>query len=150
MFDRQNTSYSIDRCARAEACGGPRHQLRVFLLFGIFFVGPAVAQEPPTHAFGNADTPHAEESLFPDALVYPTPWHPDFMSVEPARPRPAVTMTSVAELRQESMPRRIVVLNNNVLRLGEHVILSNGQAWHWGPFPDAFLDARTLSFPMSR
>ena len=110
----------------------------------------AAAQEPSTHAFGNAETPHAEETLFPDASVLPTPWLSDFMSVEPVRPRPAVTMTSVAELRQENLPRRIVVLNNNVLRLGEHVTLSNGQAWHWGPFPDAFLDARTLSFPMSR
>ena len=27
---------------------------------------------------------------------------------------------------------------------------TNGQAWNWSPFPDAYLDARTLSFPMPR
>ena len=33
------------------------------------------------------------------------------------------------------------------LRLGPRFTLSNGQAWNWSPFPDAYLDARTLSFP---
>lgn len=86
----------------------------------------------------------------PDSLAHLSPWSPDFRTMEPIRTRPAVSMTSVVELRQENLPRRIMVIDNNTLRLGEHFNLSNGQAWNWGPYPNAFLDARTLSFPLPR
>ncbi len=106
------------------------------------------AQEP---AFGPADSLRTTtRPILPDTLVHPTPWHPDFMAQERLRTQPAVSMTSVVEIRQENLPRRIVVLDNNTLQLGQYLTLSNGQAWHWGPFLNAFLDARTLSFPLPR
>lgn len=64
--------------------------------------------------------------------------------------RPAVTMTSIRVIPEEALPARIAVQNNNTLRLGPHVVLSNGQASNWGAFPDSYLDARTLSFPSRR
>ena len=68
----------------------------------------------------------------------------------PMKVKPAVSMTSVVVIQKENLPSRITVIDNNTLRLGQHFNLSNGQAWNWSPFPDAFLDARTLSFPMPR
>ena len=56
----------------------------------------------------------------------------------------------VEVIQKENLPSRVTVIDNNSLRLGPHFNLSNGQAWNWSPFPDAFLDARTLSFPMPR
>lgn len=55
---------------------------------------------------------------------------------------------SVVLTPSRNLPGRVMVLDNNTLRLGSHFGLSNGQAWNWGPYPDSFLDARTLSFPM--
>ena len=71
-------------------------------------------------------------------------------SMAPVRTKPTVSMTSVVVIQKENLPSRITVIDNNTLRLGQHFNLSNGQAWNWSPFPDAFLDARTLSFPMPR
>ena len=59
-------------------------------------------------------------------------------------------MSAVNNYEKAYLPSRITVIDNNTLRLGQHFNLSNGQAWNWSPFPDAFLDARTLSFPMPR
>lgn len=86
----------------------------------------------------------------PDSLLHLTPWRPDLRTMSPVRAQPAVTMTSVIVLPQERLPQRIVILDDNSLRVGHHVVISNGQAWTNGVFLDAFLDARTLSFPMPR
>ena len=75
---------------------------------------------------------------------------PDYKTMAPVRTKPTVSMTSVVVIQKENLPSRITVIDNNTLRLGQHFNLSNGQAWNWSPFPDAFLDARTLSFPMPR
>lgn len=70
--------------------------------------------------------------------------------------RAAIATRNAAEkersllLLPENQPSRIVVLDNNVLRVSQRFSISNGQAWNWSPYPDAFLDARTLSFPMPR
>lgn len=47
-------------------------------------------------------------------------------------------------------PTRIYVINNIILQVGGYVNLTNGQAWIWSPYPNGFLDARTLSMPMPR
>ena len=86
----------------------------------------------------------------PDSLSHLSPWKPDYRTMAPIRTKPAVSMTSVVVIQRENLPSRVTVIDNNTLRLGPHFNLSNGQAWNWGPFPDAYLDARTLSFPMPR
>ena len=86
----------------------------------------------------------------PDSLAHLSPWKPDYRAEGRMKVKPSVTMTSVVVIQKENLPSRITVIDNNTLRLGQHFNLSNGQAWNWSPFPDAFLDARTLSFPMPR
>lgn len=61
--------------------------------------------------------------------------------------RPAVPMTSVVVVLREHLPVRTMILRNNTLRIGRYIILSNGQAENWGPYPVGYLDARTLSLP---
>lgn len=61
--------------------------------------------------------------------------------------RSAVPMTSVVVVLREHLPVRTMILRNNTLRLGRYVILSNGQAENWGPYPAGNSDARTLSLP---
>lgn len=83
----------------------------------------------------------------PDSLAHLSPWRPDYRTMTPVRTKPKISMSSVVEIQRENLPSRVTVIDNNTLRLGPHFTLSNGQAWNWSPFPDAYLDARTLSFP---
>ena len=86
----------------------------------------------------------------PDSLAHMSPWKPDYRTMAPIQTKPAVSMTSIVVIQRENLPSRVTVIDNNTLRLGPHFNLSNGQAWNWGPFPNAYLDARTLSMPMPR
>lgn len=108
----------------------------------------ASAQEPKFDF--RRDSTHTSGFTLPDSLAHMSPWKPDYKTMAPVRTKPTVSMTSVVVIQKENLPSRITVINNNTLRLGQHFNLSNGQAWNWSPFPDAFLDARTLSFPMPR
>lgn len=109
-----------------------------------------MAQEPPKFDFAKPDSIRTKGFTLPDSLSHLSPWKPDYKTMKPIKTKPSVSMTSVMVIEKENLPSRITVLNNNTLRLGRHFNLSNGQAWNWGPYPDAYLDARTLSFPMSR
>lgn len=84
----------------------------------------------------------------PDSLAHLSPWRPDYATMGPVRTKPKISMSSIVEIQRENLPSRVTVIDNNTLRLGPHFTVSNGQAWNWSPFPDAYLDARTLSFPM--
>lgn len=68
---------------------------------------------------------------------------PDAVSI-----RSAVPMTSVVVILREHLPVRTMILRNNTLRIGRYLILSNGQAENWGPYPSGYLDARTISLPL--
>lgn len=59
--------------------------------------------------------------------------------------RPVVPFSSIVV---PQLPKSIKVLPDG-FRLGKSwsVGISNGQASNWGAFPNAYLDARTLSFP---
>lgn len=86
----------------------------------------------------------------PDSLAHMSPWKTDFRTAAPMKVKPAVSMTSVVVIHKENLPSRVTVIDNNTLRLGRHFTISNGQAWNNGSFPDAFLDARTISVPLPR
>lgn len=118
------------------------------VLPALCFVTGVVRAQSPEPEFPKIDSLPRDGFVVPDSLAMLAPWKPDFRSMEPIRTTPAVSMTSVMETRIENRPRHIVVIDNNTLRLGRYVNVSNGQAGNWGPFPDAYLDARTLSFPM--
>lgn len=108
----------------------------------------ASAQEPKFDF--KRDTTRLPGFTLPDSVAHLSPWKPDYRTMAPIRTKPTVSMTSVVVIQKENLPSRVTVIDNNTLRLGGHFTLSNGQAWNWSPFPDAYLDARTLSFPMPR
>ena len=56
---------------------------------------------------------------------------------------------SVVQVRNR-LPVHIDVPRNTPRRIATSLWISNGQAWNWGAYPDAFLDARTLSMPLPR
>lgn len=107
------------------------------------------AQEPGKIVVERGDTIYGGwEFYIPDSLARRTPWHPDYRNADAFTPRPVVSMTSVIVMPK--LPSSVMVLNNNSLRLGQNFTISNGQAWNWGPYPNSFLDARTLSMPLPR
>lgn len=123
----------------------------IIALFALLFAAGVQAQEPSKFKFTPVDTARVEKGFTPpDSLAHMSPWKPDYRKMEPMRVKPSVSMTSVVVIPESSLPARVTVIDNNTLRLGSHFNLSNGQAWNGSPFPDAYLDARTLSFPMPR
>ena len=129
--------------------------LSAILMFGIV----AEAQEPETDPLLEPESRvefkpdtvlrHTNPGFtLPDSLAHMSPWRPDYQVMSPLGSKPKISMTSVVEIQRENLPSRITVIDNNTLRLGPHFTVSNGQAWNWSPYPDAYLDARTLSFPM--
>ena len=107
---------------------------KMLLAAAALAVALAASAQEPKFDF-RRDSTRTSGFTLPDSLAHMSPWKPDYKTMAPVRTKPTVSMT---------------VIDNNTLRLGQHFNLSNGQAWNWSPFPDAFLDARTLSFPMPR
>ena len=112
-------------------------------------VAVAASAQEPKFDF-KRDTTRTSGFALPDSLAHMSPWKPDYKTMAPVKTKPTVSMTSVVVIQKENLPSRSTVIDNNTLRLGPHFTLSNGQAWNWSPYPDAYLDARTLSFPLPR
>ena len=121
----------------------------LFLLVALAAALTALGQEPKFEFKRDTLRRHAGFAL-PDSMTHLSPMKTETMRLLPVRAKPMVSMSSVIAIRRENLPDNVTVLNNNTLRLGPQFNLSNGQAWNWSPFPDAYLDARTLSFPMRR
>ena len=78
-------------------------------------------------------------------------WHPSDASIDWHSPQPKISMTSPYTTGRRELPSRVfIILPNNTLEAWGRVNISNGQAQNWGPFPNSYLDARTLSFPIPR
>lgn len=131
---------------------------RMFILAAALLAALAIsAQEPNKFGLKKPDSPRSgkyelPDSLrnkfeLPDSLAHLSPWKPDYRAEGKMKVKPSVTMTSVVVIQKENLPSRVTVIDNNTLRLGRHFTISNGQAWNNGSFPDAFLDARTISMP---
>lgn len=124
--------------------------IALFVLL-LIFAAPASAQLPPPE-FGRGQ--HLPEYHFelPDSLSHMVPWHPTNNGlVKPlftTSKSPTTSVVKVPPLHHDP-PKHVTVLKNNVLSM-PGLSISNGQAWNWGIFPDAFLDARTISVPMPR
>lgn len=124
--------------------------MRKMLLAAVaLVVALAASAQEPKFDF-KRDTTRLPGFTLPDSVAHLSPWKPDYRTMAPIRTKPTVSMTSVVVIQRENLPSRVTVIDNNTLRQGGHFTLSNGQAWNWSPFPDAYLDARTLSFPMPR
>lgn len=114
------------------------------------FTALAVTAQEHRLELPRVDTTRNTGFRLPDSLAHMSPWNPRYNRFSGQKNKPSVSMTSVIAIQRENLPSRVTVIDNNTLRLGSHLNLSNGQAWNWSPFPDAYLDARTLSFPMPR
>lgn len=109
------------------------------------------AQEPTRFDFLRPDSLRTKGFKLPDSLAHLSPWRQEYREIpRKEETQPAVSMTSIVAIPWENMPKRITVLPDNTLRLTPHLTIGNGQAWNWGPFPNSYLDARTLSFPLPR
>ncbi len=109
-------------------------------------------ERPPQERqeFRPATTPPEPLYRLPDSLAGWTVWRPaaaDEPEREALSVREAVPMTSVVVIRREQLPAQTTVLINNTLRVGRRLVISNGQAENWGPYPAGHLDARTISMP---
>lgn len=123
---------------------------RMFILAVALLAALAIsAQEPNKFGLKKPDSLRNKFEL-PDSLAHLSPWKPDYRAEGKMKVKPSVTMTSVVVIQKENLPSRVTVIDNNTLRLGRHFTISNGQAWNNGSFPDAFLDARTISMPLPR
>ena len=124
---------------------------RMFILALALLAALAIsAQEPNKFGLKKPDSPRSGKYELPDSLAHLSPWKPDYRAEGKMKVKPSVTMTSVVVIQKENLPSRVTVIDNNTLRLGRHFTISNGQAWNNGSFPDAFLDARTISMPLPR
>ncbi|NAI90329.1 hypothetical protein GUB92_27990 [Escherichia coli] len=122
----------------------------MFILAAALLAALAIsAQEPNKFGLKKPDSLRNKFEL-PDSLAHLSPWKPDYRAEGKMKVKPSVTMTSVVVIQKENLPSRVTVIDNNTLRLGRHFTISNGQAWNNGSFPDAFLDARTISMPLPR
>ncbi len=134
--------------------------IALFVLAGL---AVAAAQERPAQEQPSQERPPQERQEFrpattppeplyrlPDSLAGWTVWRPaaaDEPEREALSVREAVPMTSVVVIRREQLPAQTTVLINNTLRVGRRLVISNGQAENWGPYPAGHLDARTISMP---
>lgn len=109
-----------------------------------------VAQERRRLGIERRDSLRTPSFVLPDSLAHMSPWKTDYRTKAPIKTKPSVSMSSMVVIQKENLPANVTVINNNTLRLGRHFNISNGQAWNFSPFPDAYLDARTLSFPAPR
>lgn len=132
--------------------------IALFVLAGLAGLAVAAAQEqqpqerPPQERqeFRPATTPPGPLYRLPDSLAGWTVWRPaaaDEPEREALSVRETVPMTSVVVIRREQLPAQTTVLLNNTLRVGRRLVISNGQAENWGPYPAGHLDARTISMP---
>ena len=109
------------------------------------------AQEPSPFQTTRPDSLRNRGFSLPDSLAHLSPWLLGFRQIpREEKKHPAVSMTAIVVIDPEQLPDRISVRENNTLRLTPHLTIGIGQAWNWGPYPDSYLDARTLSFPMPR
>lgn len=113
--------------------------------------GSVSAQEYSRLSLEQPDTLSVTEPfVLPDTVVHMIPWMPSYEVMAPVGGKPAISMTSLVLLPKVTLPRRVRVFEGSPRRLSRRLTVSNGQAWNWGPYPDAYLDARTLSFPQGR
>ena len=122
--------------------------IAILVALGVGFV--AFAQEERDSLHYNIDVQAAA-----GLPTYQAPdgqrWHPESVSHEGQGSLPTVSMSSFANgLRRELPSRVFIILPNNTLEAWGRVNISNGQAQNWGPFPNSYLDARTLSLPAPR
>ena len=135
-----------------------RGRVVIFIVCAMSVAVSVRAQQPQS-----PDSPEIErkEHIPPadDDLEAPpdiTKWLPvekfaqELQAAESAKFHPTTFSTSMV-LPKAKVKSVRVMPDNNSIKFGQHFTISNGSAGNWGvPYPSAFLDARTLSFPPPR
>ncbi len=103
-------------------------------------------ERPSTPTFPYDPSFPYDPAFSPAPTFPPRPERPPRVVWRP--PLAAPVLPSVR--RRDGLPARIYVINNISLQIGGYVNLTNGQAWIWSPYPNGYLDARTLSMPLPR
>ncbi len=118
-------------------------------------VWQGMAQEPLRGDSLASRQPTAEERLerlrFLDSITHPPPLGGPTDAPRPLEQlplRPVIPHSSIYHVGSPRNGLRLYLLHNGTLQIGSHLLLSNGQAWLWSPYPNGYLDARTLSFPL--
>lgn len=92
-----------------------------------------------------------ERLQLPDSALQPLRWSEPLHQETKRRPLPekiVLPQRIVVQLRSSSPA--VYLIDNRYLMIGRHWVVTNGQASLWGIGPAAYLDARTLSFPLQR
>ncbi|MCH5329467.1 MAG: hypothetical protein J1E04_00785 [Alistipes sp.] len=121
----------------------------------------ASAQEPQPQKNDGPQTGEQRESVAADdydleALPDITKWLPVEQFAQEMQAERTARFAKSSFSTDMVIPKRkikavVISPDNNSIRFGEHFSISNGSAGNWGvPYPSAYLDARTLSFPIPR
>ena len=134
----------------------------VYILFTLWGLSAAVSvsaqqpENPDAPAIGREEGMAIHDYDDLDGLPDISKWLPveqfarELQAQQMSRFAPTEFSTSMVIPKR---PKRFVVISpdNNTIKFGSSFSISNGSAGNWGvPYPSAFLDARTLSFPVPR
>lgn len=123
------------------------------ILLSLLFAGvisSAAAQAPSEGNCTDWNAPNNKEYLFrpfPDTMQLHVPHLYERRYFDQSHMTPMVSMSSLMKIRAKYAMRKIDIIPYQVR--SSWFTISNGQAHNWGPYPDSYLDARTLSFPIS-
>ncbi len=76
-------------------------------------------------------------------------WEASPATMRPDRELPEVKLSEIAFDEFDAKPKGVVLTEKSLL-IGRYIYISNGQAGNNGPYPDSYLDARTISLPLPR
>ena len=108
-----------------------------------------MAQEDHPFRIQGLDTMRNRGWQLPDSMNHLVRWHSLNYRLPKVKARRMVTMTSIVVVEDAKfVNRRVDVFGDNRFHVGKRLVIFNGQAWKNSPFPDAYLDARTLSMPL--
>lgn len=126
----------------------------VLVILGLWWWGVSIGQEGSGDSLSRSsfvEKIRLERLQLPDSALQPLRWSEPLHHEATQRPLPekiVVPQRIVVRLRSSSPA--VYLIDNRYLMIGRHWILTNGQATLWGIGPAAYLDARTLSFPLQR
>ena len=129
----------------------------VILLTALLFFLPSAlqAQQPESPEIAHRElTQTYDDDL--EALPDITKWLPvekfaqELQSAQESRFKRTTFSTDMV-IPKKRVNVVVISPDNSTIKFGSHFSISNGSAGSWGvPYPSAFLDARTLSFPTRR
>ncbi len=126
----------------------------VLVILGLLWWGVSRGQEGSGDTLSGSsfvEKIRLERLQLPDSALQPLRWSEPLHQEAKRAPLPekiVLPQRIVVQLRSSSPA--VYLIDNRYLMIGRHWVVTNGQASLWGIGPAAYLDARTLSFPLQR